>query len=193
MPLNIPESSNQKGGTPGKPAPVPEQPSRGSAAKILLWIFAIVVLASVLFLLVQYGIIPGGKGTSGRPSPADTPAGDTAIPRSAPTDTAKAPVRGALPGSTKGDSERAAELRKRLAGAGGDYTIFISAFSAPADAEELSGRWGRAGYPSFVQHSGGWYRVALGRYISVEAARDDAEKLRQALEEGYWIGAAGAE
>jgi hypothetical protein len=193
MPLNIQNTEGPKNPPPGRPAgspPPPDDGSRGGITRLLLWIFAVVVIASVFFLLIQFGIIPGGTRKSSGTGPAETPVVDTARPRAVAADSA---AGGNLPGGRKGDTERAAELRHRLADTSGGLTIFISAFNSASDAQELASRWERAGYPSWVQHSGGWYRVALGRYASVAAAREDAEKLRQALEEGYWIGSVGTE
>lgn len=193
MPLNIQDSEERKKAPPGSRAgspPLPDGGKRGGVTKLLLWILALVVIASAFFLLIQFGVIPGGRESKGSPGPADAPAVDSTRPQGAPADSGSGE---AIPAGRKSESEKAAELRQRLAGNRGDFTIFISAFSSAADAQELSGRWERAGYPSFVQHSGGWYRVGLGRYASVGSAREEAEKLRQALEEGYWIGSAAAD
>jgi septal ring-binding cell division protein DamX len=184
MPLNIQDSEEQKGPTPPKPVVplTPAEPeSTGGARKLLLWIFALVVLASAFFLMIQFGVLPGGGEPTGSPAVTMPAAVETtAVPVESPA--------AADPGVEKADSERAAGLRQRLASGGGEYAIFISAFNAATDAEELAGRWERAGYKPFVQHAGGWYRVALGGYPTVAIAREEAEKLRQALEEGYWIG-----
>jgi len=148
-----------------------------SLKNILLWVFLVVALVSAFFLLFQFGIISGGGGDT-----AAVPTDTVAPPRAQAS--VPAPPQ-AAPGREKKPS---GDQRERLTRVEGDYTIFISAFHAAADAEELAGRWERAGYPAFVQHSSGWYRVALGRYQTIAIAREEAEKLRQAFEEGYYIG-----
>jgi hypothetical protein len=189
MPLNIQDSEGRQGTRPEKPAPPGTLPVAGNR-KLLFWIFTFVVLASVFFLLIQFDVIPVGGSGTGAPGASRPSPGDSLPAQGAPEVTPPAPAKGADAAGAKTEGGREAELKRRLAAAGGEYAIFISAFSAAADAEELAGRWERAGYPAFVQHSGGWYRVALGRYESVMVARAEAEKLRQALEEGYWIGRA---
>ena len=207
MPLNIPDQGEPKDGKAGQqpgPAssaprpgdPTPETPARRSAAmiddaadsrsarKLLLWIFAIVVLASAAFLLVQFKIISLGGSAGDRSA-----FGDSAISATAPA-IGERPGTGTRADSGISDDARAAELRQRLARNGGEFTIYISAFATAADAEDLAGRWERAGFQAAVIHSGGWYRVGLGRFQTVSSARDEAEKLRQAFEEGYWIGRA---
>ncbi len=183
MPLNIQDSEEQKDLTPVKPEHPPAPPAAettGGKRNILLWIFLLVATASALFLLIQFGVIPTG--------------GDRKDAVLVPRDSAAPPAQEMTPATpdagTRPERDLSADLRERLTKIKGEYTIFISAFHDAGDAEELAGRWERAGYPAFVQHTSGWYRVALGRYATVAIAREEAEKLRQALEEGYWIGRA---
>jgi cell division septation protein DedD len=193
MPLNIQDSDEEKKPAPARPKATiipPEPESTGRWRGMLLWIFLLVAAVSAIFLLIQFGVIPFGGGhrdttvaskESPAPPPADTSHPVAAIPPAPPPSTGD----GARP-----EKDRAAELRSRLAKLEGQYTIFISAFHDAGDAEELAGRWEKAGYPAFVQHSGSWYRVALGRYVTAAIAKVEAEKLRQAFEEPYWIGRA---
>ena len=51
----------------------------------------------------------------------------------------------------------------------------------------MADRWTTAGFNAGVQHASGWYRVTLGRFETVSEAKAEAERLREALEEGYWI------
>lgn len=180
MPLNINDAEERKnpagGETPFAQAPL--QGAAGGKRRILLWIFLAVVLVSVFFLLLEFGVIPAGGKRGGGTHPGGD-SGNAAPPA------AEAPVEST---GTATERDRAAELRDRLSKFGGGYTIFISALRDSADAGELAGRWERAGYQTLILHSSGWYRVGLGRYDTPALARADAEKLRQALEEGYWIG-----
>lgn len=183
MPLNIQDSEEQKDPVPVKPQLPPTLPAPetgGGNRNILLWIFILVATASGLFLLIQFGVIPTG--------------GDRDNTALQPRDTAASPARemphAPPPAAARPEDEPSPDLRERLTTIEGDYTIFISAFHDAADAEELAGRWEKAGYPAFIQHASGWYRVGLGRYPTAAIAREEAEKLRQALEDGYWIGRA---
>jgi hypothetical protein len=180
MPLNIEDPR------PGGPVRqdrhrVPEDP--GKRKSILPWLFLILVLSSGVFLLFQFGILPPGKG---RPvvapvRPAQPAVVDTDAAHS--TDTA---VHVRIPPETPDPEPPVVDTGKRFTGEGG-YTIVISAFHVPGDAEEMAGRWMKAGFEAGVQHAGGWYRVTLGHFRTVSEAREEAEQLKEAFEDGYWI------
>ena len=195
MPLNIQDPEERRPIEPKTPDMTEttfKAEPQGGNRKLLLWIFAIVVLASAFFLLIQFRVIPIGGVATDPSSPAETKTGEAPATPVGTAESAPIPAQGGTaaitPRDQKADSARAAELRQRLAAAEGEYTIFISAFSAAPDAEELAGRWERAGYRTAIQHAGGWYRVGIGRFATVSSAREEAEKIRQALEEGYWVG-----
>lgn len=185
MPLNVNESEEKQEPSSVVPPELPgPTPSRGGGGGrgVVLWIVLLAVVASGVFLAIQFGIFPTGKA----PTPGVPPAGDPARTSAAVADPAPA-----------GETSSPVRPAKGMAGtaggravADGDYTIFISAYNLETDAEELAGRWREAGYNAFIQHSSGWYRVGLGRYQTMAGAREEAERLRQAFEEGYWIGRA---
>ena len=181
MPLTTDDSGGRTA-PPGGETSFPAQPGPGTGgakSRLLLWIFIAAVLASVIFLLLEFVILPARLG---RDTPA-TPDTSGTAPR------AQEPPLEA--GRTDEAADRAAALRERLSRLNGDYTIFIGVLGDSGDAGELARRWEKAGYPAFVLPSrGGRYRVGLGRYPTEALAREDAEKLRQALEDGYWIGRA---
>lgn len=198
MPLNIEDEGRTGAPEPPPaepPAPPPDDSGRGGVWKLLLWIFLIAVAASAVFLMIQFGIIPtGGRNdapvtTTDQPRPAG--ADTTAVAATGRAGQAATPAGAAPPdgGSSKDTPRRemAGQLSRRPPALEGEFTIIIAAFGSEADATELAGRWDRAGYRAFVQRTAGWYRVALGRYRTVGEARDEGERLRQALEEGYWI------
>ncbi|MGA2622810.1 MAG: SPOR domain-containing protein [Bacteroidota bacterium] len=72
-------------------------------------------------------------------------------------------------------------------GGSGDYTIFIGSYKEKALADDEASRWNEAGYPAFVTDKNGWHRVSLGKYTSKNEARQQAEKLKDAFESGYYI------
>lgn len=187
MPLNIEDPEEKKRPSPGgKPTtpPLPDfSPGTGSGRKgIFLWILIAVVGACVIFLLVQYGVIPTGGEA---PEISEQQPAEVKIQEQTPVESAPP----SIPSGESKDSLRMAELSQRLMGEG-KYTIFISAFRSESDAEDLVVRWMNAGYQAFVQRSDGWFRVGLGRYPDINAARQEAENLKQAFEVGYWIGMA---
>jgi cell division septation protein DedD len=69
----------------------------------------------------------------------------------------------------------------------GKYTIYIASYAQEAPAQDEVSRWKEAGYPAYVSTKGKWYRVSLGKYASKKDARQEAEKLKDAFEDGYWI------
>jgi len=178
MPLNIEESGPNDTGTPDVPKSGPEP---GERKRIYPWLLLILALSSGVFLLFQFGVLPPGRGRSAAVSPRTATAPDTAVPVRIPPET---PVPAPTPAPTPKPTEAA---RRNAAPGEGKYTIVISAFSSSVDAEEMAGRWAGAGFEAGVQHASGWYRVTLGRYRTVGEARQEAERLKQALEEGYWI------
>ncbi len=195
MPLNVNESEDRQEQSPVVPpepsAPTPLDGGGGGRRGVVLWIVLLAVVASGIFLAIQFGIIPTGNA----PAPGVPAAGEPARVGSSVGD--PGPQESTTPTGSAGERSTQGPAGKGIAGSGipqavsdGKYTIFISAFSLETDAGELAERWREAGYNAFIQHASGWYRVGLGRYQTVAVAREEAEKLRQAFEEGYWIGRA---
>ncbi len=194
MPLNVNESEDRK--EPSSvvpPEPPGPEPAGGGGGRrgVVLWIVLLAVVASGVFLAIQFGIIPTGKA----PDPRVSAAGDP--PPTGPAVADQGPGDSITPPAPAGETSAPVGTGKGRAGSvggptdtDGNYTIFISAYSLATDAEELAGRWRKAGYNAFIRHTSGWYRVGLGRYRTIAGAREEAERLRQAFEEGYWIGRA---
>ncbi len=187
MPLNVHDSEDPQEpatGVPPEPPAAIASANGGSRRGMTLWIILLAVVASAIFLAIQFGIIPtGGAPVVGVSANTEPGATRPASPGPASSGDAVTLTRKPDPGAKESPASRVIRSEP-----GGKYTIFISAFSRETDAEELAGRWTEAGYNAFIQHSGGWYRVALGRYPTIVSAREEAEKLRKAFEEGYWIG-----
>jgi cell division protein FtsN len=78
-------------------------------------------------------------------------------------------------------------VEKKSESATGEYSIFIGSFRDKSKAEEEAGRWRDAGYTSTVSEKAKWYRLAIGRYSTKKEAIEDAQKLSDAFEAGYWI------
>ncbi len=79
---------------------------------------------------------------------------------------------------------------KQPAGSG-NYTIYAGSYTSKNTANEEAGRWNEAGYQAFVNESSGkkgtMYRVCVGRYPTKDQAKQQAEKLKDAFESGYWV------
>ncbi len=178
MPLNIEDGGREEPVKPEAPETLyqPRKPRR-----IYPWLLLIIVISSGVFLLFQFGIIaPGRRGAGTAPVP---PAAGAPSEKPVSPDTAvHVRIPAENPPAAAGEKNAPAEPVEE-----GNYTIVISAFSTAADAEELAGRWTGAGFSAGVQHASGWYRVTLGRFHTVSDARAEAERLREALEVGYWI------
>ena len=69
----------------------------------------------------------------------------------------------------------------------GDFTIFIGSFKSKALADGEANRWNEAGYQAFVTEKNRWYRISLGKYTTKETAKQQAEKLKDAFESGFWV------
>jgi cell division septation protein DedD len=69
----------------------------------------------------------------------------------------------------------------------GEFTIYIGSYRTKATAQDEVNRWNEAGYQAFLSEQSGWYRVALGKFPTKGKAREQAEKLKEAFEAGYWV------
>ena len=70
----------------------------------------------------------------------------------------------------------------------GNLTIYIASYVDQSIADDEVARWKDAGYPALVVGVDKHYRVSLGQFDSVSAAKQSAEDLQEAFENGYWIG-----
>lgn len=189
MPLNIKENgtSEVSGEERPKPQPQPQpilhQPKveREGISKILIGLFVLVVGISIVFLLYQYKLI-NWNGATERSQVSDAAPNTSGEMQSIAADP---PV--VQPQEQKQESVVMGGIVTPPMGAG-KYTIFISAYKSREDAAAEVARWTAAGFPSFVHDASSWYRVALGRFEGVREARAEAESLKEAFENGYWIG-----
>lgn len=173
MPLNINDNGNEdceKDHAP-KSQPVLHQPGE-SASNVPRWLIGLGIGGMLLlaaFLMIQYNVLNLRPGLPPEARTLPSPVGDTAAVATAQT--------GTLPA-------------RKMDALHNPYTIYISSYKKKSDASEEVGRWVNAGYTSFVYETAGWNRVALGRYDSPRRARVEAESLKVAFENGYWIGTA---
>ncbi len=185
MPFNTQNDNGDR--TPRRPptpeplAPLPRDRSV-NLGRVVGIVFFLLVLAAVVFLLYTYGIFDFKRSPKPAPSttqkieqPAQRPQ-QTTIPESA----APPPTSQAIVPDTAQPVPVAVEKRQ--------YSVFIAAYRDHREAASEAGRWRDAGYDAFVSDMSGWSRVALGHFASADEARTLVDSLRQAFEQGYWIG-----
>ena len=171
MPLNIEDNDKQQFQEPAKTEPILHTPSavHHLASRIIGIIFGVIVLAAIGFLVYTYVIVGGRRDqTAGstQEEPANT-AGNSTGPEAA----------------SSSQQETSAVSATTLR-----YTVYIASYRVRGDAEEEVARWHDAGFEASVREYDGWFRVALGAYGHVSDARNKAEELKEAFEQGYWIG-----
>lgn len=75
----------------------------------------------------------------------------------------------------------------------GKYTIQVSSWRTRAAAEKDAQRFRNAGFDVYIQKAylpnrgGTWYRVRVGRFMTLEEGRQFAQQLQEMLESGYWL------
>ena len=69
-----------------------------------------------------------------------------------------------------------------------NLTIYIASYVNQSIANDEVTRWKEAGYSALVVGVDKHYRVSLGQFNTVYAAKQSAEELQEAFENGYWIG-----
>ena len=69
----------------------------------------------------------------------------------------------------------------------GKYTIVLGSFKVKKNADDLLAKWKNAGYPAYLVSKGPWYRVSIGKYPTIEAAKKEAVGMHDALKDGYIV------
>ncbi|MBI1805124.1 MAG: SPOR domain-containing protein [Ignavibacteriae bacterium] len=187
MPLNIQKNEEQSFQEQPKPEPILHTPRQNNhiASKTMGILFGAIVLAAVVFLLYTYGVIGGRKSSmnvtdrqQAQPEMNDRLA-----------DTAGGSLATAITEAQSSTQQKNPASHAFMSTAEGRYTVYIASYKARGDAEEEVNRWKEAGFESFVRDfDGGWFRVALGHYNRIGDAKSHAEELKDAFEQGYWIG-----
>ena len=166
MPLSLHDQSSSKRTAEREPILHTPQELSPTVRRTVFIGFSIAVLGAIVFLLYVTHIFESRQ--SSQPAtvvqtPETSPEKSTGILQASPTSTTPGPGNGS-------------------------FTIYIASHFHRADAEEEVARWNEAGYQASVVEHSGWSRVALGHYETVAKARTDAEQLKEAFENGYWIG-----
>ncbi len=100
----------------------------------------------------------------------------------------KEPVKEASPPPPPAEKKKASPPPQQTAPVGtGEFTIYIGAFKSKINADDLANRWNEAGYQAFITEKKGFYRVSIGKYSSKAEAKEQAEKLKDGFESGYWV------
>lgn len=179
MPLNVNDQDKEEVVRPEKPKvqPIGHMPVQKTVTTkfVVMTFFILIVLASIVFLVYLFfpmnprnqGAQQASQGPSSKPLANVVPQGSQ---------------NSGEPSSLTEQSQTSSPIPTSR------YTIYIASYPDREPAAEEVGRWNEAGYHSFVVQAVGHFRVALGMYDQVAEARDDAEALYEAFENGYWIG-----
>ncbi|MFI5252082.1 MAG: SPOR domain-containing protein [Bacteroidota bacterium] len=205
---NRPENEDNK---PKRPGPILHTPKSGPDIPIKI------ILPIVLVILVSIGgywiykskqpkqsekppvvvNMPQPDSLQGQPQNpvGETPTDTSTVKEQKPPTAGKEVKQGEMvntppqsPASSKSQPAKIVPRPKIKSSSGGDYTIFVGSFKDKQNAENLFSRWKQAGYPVSLTTKGTWYRVSLGKYPTKVEALQEAEKMREALTEGYFIG-----
>ncbi|HMD14521.1 MAG TPA: hypothetical protein VKI62_07850 [Bacteroidota bacterium] len=170
MPLNVNDQEREEVVRTEKPKaqPISHLPVRRSVTlkNVLITVFILIVLASIVFLVYLFSSMNPRNQVAQQ---------STQVPLSKP------------PANINPNGSQNVVVSPPPVPTG-QYTIYIASYLDREPAAEEVGRWNEAGYHSFVVQAVGHFRVALGIYEKVSAARHDAESLFEAFENGYWIG-----
>ncbi len=183
MPFSTQEEKESEKSRPAPPEPIlrPPRGSNLSAGRVVGVLFLILVLAAVIFLLYTYNFLGSEQpGKSGEVRGQTTESPPSAV--GARTDSSAAQPQPRSPTPTMKSSPTVISTGKR------QYSIYIAAYAARADAEEEVGRWRDAGYDAFVYDVHGWFRVALGHFESIPETQPMIDSLEEGFEQGYWVG-----
>lgn len=86
--------------------------------------------------------------------------------------------------------EPRAEIAKAPSGTG-KFTVQVSSWTSTADADRAVSRWKQAGFDAYVVEAfvngRTWYRVRVGRYTTMDEARQAAEQIRGVQQDGVWV------
>jgi hypothetical protein len=176
MPLNITDDEEKQYNESPKPQPILRGPAPEpkSNKKLLLVVFALVVIGAAVFLVYLFTTMRPRKETAQQPSAIRQ--GDTVaavVPRSDATP---------LPATPAAEAPAASPVPHGL------YTIFVASYIDRTPAVEEVGRWKDAGYEASVVEALGHFRVAVGDYAAFREARTSAAALSEGFENGFWIG-----
>jgi len=183
MPLNINDQTESPNTDPQKPQPILRGPAvePKSKKKMFVYIFAVVVLVAAGVIVYLFSSMNSHKQVA------------QSVTESQPAESNASPT--GQPLAEQPSADRSSESPSGVTGtssgtqtSSGRYTIYIASYRDRTPAEEEVSRWNEAGYKAAVVEIIGHFRVSLGEYAGFREARNTAENLNEAFENGYWIG-----
>ncbi len=179
MPLNVNDQDKEEVVRTEKPKtqPIGHLPVQKSVTTkyVVITVFILVVLASIVFLVYLFSSMNPRNQTAQQASQVPSSKSQANVVPQGSQNTGE-------PSSLTEQSQTSSPIPASR------YTIYIASYPDREPAAEEVGRWNEAGYHSFVVQAVGHFRVALGTYDQISEARQDAEGLFEAFENGYWIG-----
>lgn len=181
---------NVKGESP-RPAPGAPSGGGGGKSKTLIIVFVVIVaLAGAAFILNTTGIVKLWGKKKAQPVLVTTPSETVtpmteATPTPPPVDTMQenpAVEENLTKLKSNATSLPAAEPKKMIVTGSGMYTIQISTWPTRTLAEKHADVFANAGFESFVEKRGAYFRVCIGRYETKKAARTRMAKMEHMLE-----------
>jgi cell division septation protein DedD len=181
---------NVKGESP-KPSSGPAPGGGGGGSKLIITIIiVIVVLAGGAFILNTTGVVKLWGKKKAQPVvmnlPMETPpaeiesAPETSTPPPAEENPAVAENLTKLEVNAKLGAGK--QPQKMIVTGTGMYTIQISSWSSSELANKHAKMFADAGFETFVDQRGSYYRVCIGRYETKKAAREQSDKMEHMLE-----------
>lgn len=184
--LNVKGDAPRPGGAPAS--------SGGGVPKIAIIIIVVIaVLGATAFILNTMGIVKLWGKKKPTPQVVSLPQDnyqpvtqDTAV--SIATEPEPAPDLALTPEENKTIVETSArkgskkETQKNIVRGTGMYTIQISSWPAREKAENQAQLFADAGYDSFTEPLGSYYRVCVGRFETKADAKSQMEKMEHMLE-----------
>lgn len=213
------EERTQPYGEPREPQPTLREISGSEGPSAWLQILlGFIILAIITFALNQFGVIHlWGRRT---PSPAETlpppqeqatitqgeqePA-QAVTPTPTPTEEPSTKAEAKEPVGETPKPEAKVEPRPEKAqptqpvaeaptappAGEGRYTVQVSSWTSPEEANRVVARLNNAGFEAYVVKASVkgriWYRVRVGRFATTAEAQEAASKLRAVSENGVWV------
>ncbi len=197
---------------PREPMPTLREISAGEAMSPWLQIFiGFIILGMITFALNEFGFIhlwgkffarKAPQVTETLPAPpvqppptkeeATVPEEKQAAPTPTPTPTEEPTVtpKAKVP-EVKKPVPTVEPPKPTGAPATGRYTVQVSSWTTPADADRAVSKWKQAGFDVYVVEAlvkgRTWYRVRVGRYTTMAEAQEAASHMRAVQKNGVWV------
>ncbi len=177
-------------GEPSRQSSAPSGGGGGGAKSILIIVLVIVAVGGTLFVLNSTGIVKLWGKKKPQPASVSVPV-EESFP-AAVQDTISAAVQPQA--QVKPVEENLTKLesnakvtpgtapKKMVVTGTGMYTVQISSWPTEEKASVQAQLFTDAGFEAFVEPTGGWFRVCIGRYESKADAKAQIEKMEHMLE-----------